>query len=131
MRILLIILGTLFVGIAFLGVFLPLLPTTPFLLLAAGCYARSSDSLYDWLLNNKLFGQYIRSYKEGKGISIALKVFLLTLLVLTIGYSIFQVVPNMYGKIFLIMTAIGVSAHVFFLPTLKIEKSADKTWGRI
>jgi uncharacterized membrane protein YbaN (DUF454 family) len=56
----LIITGTLFVGIGTIGIFLPLLPTTPFLLLAAACYARSSHKFYNWLLNNKYFGDYIK-----------------------------------------------------------------------
>ena len=61
-RILLIIAGTFFVGIGIVGIFVPVLPTTPFLLLAAACYERSSQRFYSWLLNNKWFGNYIRNY---------------------------------------------------------------------
>jgi uncharacterized membrane protein YbaN (DUF454 family) len=66
-RILLIITGTLFVGLGIVGIFIPVLPTTPFLLLAAACYARSSRKFHEWLLNNRWFGDYIRNYLQGKG----------------------------------------------------------------
>ena len=63
----LILVGSLSIGLAFLGIFLPLLPTTPFLLLAAACYLRSSDRFYHWLIYHKWFGNYIRNYREGRG----------------------------------------------------------------
>ena len=66
-RAVLIVAGTLCVGLGALGIFLPLLPTTPFLLLAAACYARSSQRFYDWLLNNKYLGQYITGYVQRRG----------------------------------------------------------------
>ena len=71
---LLIIAGTFFVFIGTIGIFLPILPTTPFLLLAAACYARSSKRFYTWLLNNKLFGKFIRNYREGKGVPLKVKI---------------------------------------------------------
>jgi len=121
-KILLIVAGTFFVGLAFLGVILPLLPTTPFLLLAAACYARSSETFYNWLLNNRWFGPYIKNWREGKGISLKTKVFAITLLILTIGYSIVFVVPVLIGKICLVLIVVGVSAHIISLPTLKTYK---------
>jgi len=62
----LIIAGTFFVGLGVLGIVLPLLPTTPFFLLAAVCFAKSSKRFYTWLLNNKWFGNYIKNYQEKK-----------------------------------------------------------------
>ena len=121
-RILLIAAGTFFVGLALLGVVLPLLPTTPFLLLAAACYARSSQTFYNWLLNNRWFGQYIKDWRAGRGIPLKTKMLAISLLVLTIGYSIIFVVPNIIGKLLLILVAIGVTAHIIFLPTLKIGR---------
>jgi len=67
-RVALIVVGTISTALGILGIFVPILPTTPFLLLAAACYSRSSQRFYDWLLNNKYFGNYIRNYLEKKGI---------------------------------------------------------------
>jgi len=122
-KILLIAAGTLFVGIGFVGIFLPLLPTTPFLLLAAVCYSRSSEKFYNWLLRNSLFGQYIRDWREGKGISIKTKLLSIGLLALTMGYSIIYVAPNTMVKFILVLIAVGVSMHVVSLPTKRNIKN--------
>lgn len=113
-------------GLGTLGIFLPLLPTTPFLLLAAVCYARSSEAFYNWLLNNKWFGQYIKNWREGKGIPIKTKILSISLLVLTIGYSVIFVVPIFIGRFFLILIAVGVSVHILSLPTLKNKQGIIK-----
>ncbi len=70
-RTLLIVCGTLCVGLAVVGIFVPILPTTPFLLLAAVCYARSSQRFLAWLLTNRWFGSYIKNYREGRGIPVS------------------------------------------------------------
>jgi len=75
------------VALAVLGLFLPVLPTTPFLLLAAVCYARSSERFYHWLMTNRWFGEYIRNYREGRGIPLKQKVLTISLLWVTIGYA--------------------------------------------
>ena len=62
-----VIAGSVFVVLGAFGVILPGLPTTPFLILAAACYIRSSQKLYDWLITNKTFGPYLKDYREGKG----------------------------------------------------------------
>lgn len=77
---LLLAVGTLFLAMGIVGIALPLLPATPFLLLAAACYARGSERFYRWLMNNRVFGSYIRSYREGKGIRLRVKVMVLCLL---------------------------------------------------
>jgi uncharacterized membrane protein YbaN (DUF454 family) len=114
-----IIVGSISLTLGIIGIFLPLLPTTPFLLLTAACYARGSSRLHNWLLNNKLFGKYIRNYREGKGIPARSKVLALTLLWLTIGYSIFYVIPILIVKIILLTIAILVSIYIMSLPTLR------------
>jgi len=118
-RILLTTLGILLVGIGIFGIFLPVLPTTPFLLLAAVCFARSSQRFYDWLLNNRWFGNYIRNYREGKGLPLKQKVIIIILLWVVIGFSATLAVHALWVKIVLILIAIGVSIHIFSLRTLK------------
>ncbi len=118
-RILLIIGGTLSVGLGILGIFVPGLPTTPFLLLAAACYARSSQRFYDWLLNNKYFGNYIRNYQQRKAVPLKVKVLTLALLWITIGCSVMFAVEVFLVRVFLILIAIGVSIHIFSLRTLR------------
>jgi len=118
-RILLITAGTLSVGLGILGIFVPVLPTIPFLLLAAACYARSSQRFYDWLLNNKYFGNYIRNYQQRKAVPLRVKVLTLALLWITIGCSVMFAVEVFLVRVFLILIAIGVSIHIFSLRTLR------------
>ena len=115
----LIIVGSFFAGLGILGIFLPLLPTTPFLLLAAACYIRSSERLYNWLMNNKWIGRYIKNYLEGKGIPLKSKVLSISALWITIGYSVFFVVNIFPVRIILILIAIGVTIHLLSIRTLK------------
>ena len=118
-RILLIIAGTFFVGLGIVGIFVPVLPTTPFLLLAAACYARSSQRLYSWLLNNKWFGSYIRNYLERKGVPLKVKVVTVTLLWITIGSSVAFAVNILVVKLILVLIAVCVSIHILSVRTLK------------
>ena len=118
-QITLITAGTLFVGLGILGIFVPVLPTTPFLLLAAACYARSSPRFYDWLLTNRWFGSYIRNYLQGKGISLKIKIMTITLLWLTIGCSVAFAVHVFTIRIILILIAVGVTIHILTVRTLK------------
>jgi len=122
-RYLLIIAGTIFLGFGIIGIFLPILPTTPFLLLAVACYARSSKKFYDWLLNNKWFGTYIKSYHEGRGVPLKFKVFTISLLWITILASVFFVISNVWIKIILIIIAIGVTIHIITIKTYKQKRS--------
>lgn len=112
MRALLIAAGTLCVALATLGLFVPVLPTTPLLLLAAVCYARSSERFYRWLLTNRWFGAYIRNYREGRGIALWHKVVALALLWLTIGYAAGFVVFQWWLKAILLGIAVGVTVHL-------------------
>ncbi|KPL75786.1 YbaN family protein [Levilinea saccharolytica] len=121
MRGALIVFGTLFVGLGLVGIFLPVLPTTPFLLLAAVCYARSSQRFYDWLLNNRWFGEYIRNYREGKGVHLHHKVSALVLLWGTIGAAVLLWVQNGWVRALLLVIAAGVTIHLVQLKTLRSE----------
>ena len=116
---LLITAGTFFVGLGVLGIFLPLLPTTPFLLLAAACYARSSKRFYNWLLDNKWFGNYIKNYQEKKGVPLKVKLSSLSLLWITILFSAVFVVDIFFVRIILILIATCVTIHILYIRTLK------------
>ena len=110
--------GTILLGLALIGIFLPLLPTTPFLLLAAACYARGSQKFYTWLISNKYFGLYIKNYREGKGISLKIKVVSILFLWIAILFSAFFIVNIFFVQIVLITIAIGVTIHIIFIKTL-------------
>jgi len=116
--------GTLSLVIGGVGIILPLLPTTPFLLLAAVCYARSSERWYRWLLYNRWFGSYIRNWHEGRGIPMKTKTLLILFLILTMGYSAAFVVPFFIGKVALIIVAVCVGVHILTLPTLEPDAGA-------
>jgi uncharacterized membrane protein YbaN (DUF454 family) len=122
-RKLLIAAGSFFVVIGLIGIFLPVLPTTPFLLLAAWCYARSSERYYKWLITNKWFGEYIRNYQEGKGIPLKIKVFAILFLWVTILISVYFFITNIYVRIILIVIASVVTIHIITFPTIKKKKS--------
>jgi len=114
----LIIFGTLFLGLGILGIFLPVLPTTPFLLITAACYAKSSERLSNWLLNNRWFGKIIKSYLKEKGIQLKTKILAISFLWITIGYSVF-ILQIFLVRILLISVAIGVTIHILSMRTLK------------
>jgi len=111
--------GTVFVGIGILGIFLPVLPTTPFLLLAVACYARSSKRFYHWLLNHRWLAKYIQPYREGKGIPLKAKVTAICLIWATILSSALFVIHPLIVKIALILIAGGVTVYLLSLPTLR------------
>jgi uncharacterized membrane protein YbaN (DUF454 family) len=113
-RQLLLAAGTLSLAIGIVGIVVPLLPTTPFLLLAAGCYLRSSQRFYNWLMGNRFFGNYIRNYIEGRGIPVKVKLFIIILLWVTIGISIWLVAKPLVTVILLIV-AVGVTLHITFI----------------
>jgi len=125
-RILLITAGTIFVGLGVLGIFLPVLPTTPFLLLAAACYARSSQRFYRWLLSNRWFGRYIDDYRQKKGMPLKLKLLTVALLWLTILLSVIFAVQSMAVRVILIIIAIGVSIHILSIKTLKKQEGGGE-----
>lgn len=115
----LLVVGTIFVGLGILGIFLPLLPTTPFLLLAAACYARSSEKFYHWLLNHEWFSKYIRHYREGKGIPPKAKALAISLIWGTILSSVIFIIHPLVARIILIVIAAGVTLYLLSLPTFR------------
>lgn len=125
-RIIMFIVGFISLGMGTLGIALPLLPTTPFLLLALLCFAKSSDKWYRKVLYNRTFGKYLRSYKNGQGIPITVKLWTLTLLWLTIGYSLVFVSMILWGKIALAFVAAAVTTHILHIKTAKAPGRAKK-----
>jgi hypothetical protein len=119
LRYILLFSGVLFLFLGIIGVFIPILPTTPFLLLSAACFARSSKKFYHWLLTNKWFGSYIKNYHEGKGITLPAKIIVITLLWMTILGSILLISPHFWIKLILIIIAVLVTLHIISIKTYK------------
>lgn len=119
-RALLLVAGTISLMLGAIGVVLPILPTTPFLLLSAACYLRSSEHMHKWLLGNRWFGQYIKNYQEGRGIPLKTKMLAMTVLWVAIIYSAFVALDEiLVAQVVLLLIALGVSVHLIRLPTLK------------
>ncbi len=103
-----------------IGMFVPILPTTPFLLLSAALFARSSKKYYDWLLNHKYLGPYIRNFREDKSIPLRVKIISISLLWITILTSVFfAAAGKLWLQLVLIAIAIGVSIHILSFKTKK------------
>ena len=119
MKTLCIILGSISLALGILGIFLPLLPTTPFLLLTAALYFKGSPRLYNWLLNHRHFGPYIRNFRENKAIPLRAKVISLVLMWGTMLYCIFFLIPLPWVKILLGVIAAGVTYHILSFKTLR------------
>jgi len=114
----LLICGTLSVALGVIGIFVPLLPTTCFLLVAAWCYARSSPRLYDRLMRARWIGGYLRRYRDERAIPVHVKTASLVMMWITIGYSV-AVFPNALVRLALLITAAGVTWHLYRLPSAK------------
>lgn len=120
MKILFVILGLISLVVGILGVFLPLLPATPFLLFSAWSFAKSSDKLYNWLMNHKVLGTIIRDYRDEKSLTIRIKISAILLLWVSMLYSIFYVVNEKWWlQLILATIATGVTIHLLTLKTKK------------
>lgn len=126
LRTLLVIAGVVCVILGVAGIVLPLLPTTPFLLLAAACFARSSPRLDDWLHHNRLFGPYLRAYRDGHGIPLRVKVSIISLLWISITLSAIFAIPSRLWALRFALVAIAllVSIHVLRIKTR--ERAGEK-----
>jgi uncharacterized protein len=120
-RWLLIGIGTASIIIGLIGIIMPVLPTTPFLLLAAICYMHSSPRLYQSLLGNRLIGSFIRNYLEGRGMSIKAKIWTISLLWIALGCSAVFATDSLIIRIILLAVLIGVTIHI-----LSIKKSGKR-----
>jgi uncharacterized membrane protein YbaN (DUF454 family) len=119
MRIFLTVIGLVALGLGILGIFLPVLPTTPFLLLAAALFLKSNEGLYEWLMNHPKLGPYIRNFMEHKAIPLRVKVISVSLVWVTLLYCAVWVAEHWALRTLFIVIAIAVSAHILSYKTLK------------
>jgi uncharacterized membrane protein YbaN (DUF454 family) len=119
MKYLLIILGSICLALGVIGIFLPLLPTTPFLLLSAALYFRSSEKLYQWLIRQKYLGTYIRNFREHKAIPLRVKIVSVSLLWLTLGYCTIFIAQQWWLRSILLGLAIAITWHILSYATLR------------
>lgn len=119
MKIILAALGLLSLGLGILGIFLPVLPTTPLLLLAAALFFRSSPRLYDWLLEHLKLGPYIRNFREHKAIPLKIKVLSVSLVWLTLLNCAIFVADHWAFRFFFILLAAAITAHILHYKTLR------------
>ncbi len=119
------VIGILAIALGVLGIFLPLLPTTPFLLLAAWCFARGSSTMHQWLMTHRLFGDYLRNYGEGRGIPLRAKIVALVMMWSSLGYAAWRF-DSVWLKLALLVVGIGVSAYMVRLPSyVKSDQQTD------
>lgn len=114
--------GWLSVALGVIGIFLPVLPTTPFLLLAAACFFRSSPRFYRWLIEHPKLGPWVDGYLNGQGIPRKAKIYSISLMWLMIGFSCYWV-PMIWARAFMLTSAIGVTLYLLKLKTLELQKS--------
>ena len=119
---LLTVLGFLSLLTGIIGIFVPLLPTTVFLLLAAACFFRSSPRLYRWITGHRIFGSYIRIYREYHAVTRATKVAGVVSLWLLMAFSILFVASTWWLRLVLVAVAIGVTIHIALIRTLTAEQ---------
>lgn len=123
LRIMLVIIGTVSFVLGIIGIFLPVLPTTPFLLLSAACYARGSVRFYNWLMNNRIFGQYIHDWRTRQCIPLRTKIFAISLILITIGSSVVFFIPILAVKIGVSAVGLAVTVYLIQIKTCEAEKN--------
>ncbi|ESU33808.1 hypothetical protein G3A_04350 [Bacillus sp. 17376] len=115
---LLITIGTLSITLGVIGIVIPLLPTTPLILLGAACYVKASDELYQKLIKNKWLGGYIKDFREKNGITYKNKVLSLSLMWISILGTILFFEINFWLAAVLIVIAVTVSAYILSFNTI-------------
>lgn len=114
--------GWLSVVLGVIGIFLPVLPTTPFLLLAAACFIRTSPRFYQWLVNHPYLGKYLVYYLDGKGIPFRAKIYTLLIMWTSLLVTAFILVPRLTLQILMPLIGVGVTFYILRLPTLTVHK---------
>lgn len=127
LRWLLMLLGWLAVALGTAGIFLPVLPTTPFLLLAAGCFVRCSPTFYRWLIGHPTLGKYLLYYLDGKGMPMKAKIYTLLLMWTSLLVTAFVLLNSLAPKVVLPLIGLGVSWYILHLPTLTLVTEPGST----
>lgn len=117
LRLVLITLGAVFLALGVVGIFLPVLPSVPLWLLAAACFARSSERVYNWLLNHALFGQGIREWRQHRSIPYRAKLAAIVLLAVSFGATVVFVMPNWPARIAMAIAGLLLGAWLWRLPS--------------
>ena len=118
--------GWLALGLGAAGIFLPVLPTAPFVILAAACFLRSSERLYSWIVDHPVFGVHVRDYLAGKGLQRRSKVAALATLWASVSFSVVLFVPWFLVDAIIIVIAALVTAYIVQLPTWDPVRSAQE-----
>lgn len=119
MRLFLTLLGLISLGLGILGAFLPVLPTTPLLLLSAALFLRGNQKLYDWLMNHPKLGTYISNFTKHKAIPLRVKIVSITFLWLTLLNCAIFVTDHIALRLFFLVLAVAVTLHILSYKTLK------------
>ncbi len=109
--------GWLALGLGALGLAIPVLPTAPFVLLAAACFLRSSERLHGWLVSHPVFGHHIEDYLAGRGLRVRTKVVALTTLWASVLLSVLVFVPLLAADVAIVAIALAVTVYILRLPT--------------
>ena len=117
--------GFLAVALAIVGVFIPGLPTVPFLLVALFCFERSSKKYHDMIMNNKYFGPVLQDYYSGKGLTSSVKIKAILFLSCGMIFSIYKI-QNLHVRIGLAIVWLGVAIHIILLKTKKTKNKSNK-----
>jgi hypothetical protein len=119
-RYLYLVSGILLVVIGVIGIFLPILPTTIFLILASACFVKGSPRANEWLRNHKILGIYLKNYQDKSGLTIKAKVFNIALLWIMILSSAYFFTEELFIRLLLLAIAIGVTIHLLMVKTKKV-----------
>ncbi len=114
-----VVVGTIALVIGAIGIFLPVIPTTPLVILAAACYYRGSERLHAWILSSRRFGETIKNYQEGRGLTRDTKVRAISMMWASIIISAWFFVSNLFVRVAMIGVAIGVTVYLVRLPTME------------
>ena len=127
LRWILICCGWLSIVAGVIGIFLPLLPTVPFLLLATACFARSSERFHGWLVEHNYLGPLISDYLNGGGIPLRIKIIAIGMVWVSFPATAFLFVPVVWIKIVLMAIPAGVTLYLLRLPTISPVVKGSQT----